>query len=99
MNRWRLALLGAISTAGIGAVILSDRIAQEQRYHEFADQREACGVPRFLDVVSNAAFAIAGIAGWRNVRQRSHGALPGLANVYRTFFGSGVLVAFGSAFY
>ena len=31
MNRWRFALLGVISGAGIGVVILHDRIAQDRR--------------------------------------------------------------------
>jgi len=99
MNRWRFALLGVISGAGIGVVILHDRIAQDRDYHEFADQRDACGIPRFLAVVSNAAFVIAGDLGWRNVRRRPRGALPGLARPYQTFFASGVLLAVGSAFY
>jgi hypothetical protein len=99
MNRWRYAFLGAIGAAGIAHVVMRGRTAQDQQYHQFADRRNACGIPNFLDVISNAAFAVAGLEGWRNFRKHAPGAIPRLSSAYKTFFTSGVLVALGSGFY
>ncbi len=38
-------------------------VPQPPDYHHFADTRHALGIDNFLDVVSNAAFLVAGIAG------------------------------------
>lgn len=38
-------------------------IAQEQRYHQFADQRAWLGIPNAADVLSNLAFVVAGFIG------------------------------------
>lgn len=81
---------------GIAAVAVAfafPRLAQDPRYHEFADQRTIAGIPNLLNVVSNAVFAVAGILGLRFVWK--HAWLPAAA----TFFLSTVLIAAGSAYY
>jgi hypothetical protein len=99
MSRWRYAVLGAIGAAGIARVILRGRIPQDSNYHDFADCRGACGIPNFLDVTSNAAFGIAGMAGLRNMKKHGPGAIAALDQAYKTFFAAGPLVALGSGFY
>ena len=53
-----LACLGLVVPA-----LFAPAVAQPSRYHEFADQRMLWGLPFAMDVLSNAAFALAGIAG------------------------------------
>ena len=64
-------------------------IAQEQRYHVFADARTLLGIPNFWNVVSNLGFAIAGLAGLGKLR----GATA------RVLFAGVLLTCFGSAYY
>jgi len=75
----------------ISAVFLafSPPIAQDQRYHLFADGRELFGVPNFLDVVSNAIFAVVGIMGLRRRRDL----------VAHVLFSGALLTCFGSSYY
>jgi hypothetical protein len=47
----------------VAAAIGLPPVAQSLEYHDFADQRRAFGVPHFLNVVSNAGFLLAGVAG------------------------------------
>src|SRR5512133_9790 len=58
----RRVALAAWAAAGV-ALAFGDRLAQDHRYHAFADGRTLLGVPNALDVLSNAAFALAGLAG------------------------------------
>jgi hypothetical protein len=99
MNGWRYALLGTIGATSVARVLRRERIPQDRSYHDFADCRGACGIPNFLDVVSNAAFAVAGMSGWRNMQKRPAGAIAGLSTAYKTFFASGALIALGSGYY
>jgi hypothetical protein len=43
--------------------LFAPSVAQPSHYHEFADQRALWGLPFAMDVLSNTAFALAGIAG------------------------------------
>jgi hypothetical protein len=66
---WRLALIIAIGLVVLLAALLAPPYAQDEAYHQFADQRAFFGIPNFLDVVSNIAFLVAGIGGlWFVVR-------------------------------
>lgn len=49
--------------AMLAAAMLSPAVPQPPDYHQFADQRHALGIDHFFDVVSNAAFLLAGISG------------------------------------
>ena len=43
-------------------------IAQDQNYHQFADERTLFGIPNFWNVVSNLPFLWVGAAGLRRFR-------------------------------
>jgi hypothetical protein len=50
------------------ATALLPVIPQPQAYHHFADRRRLVGIPNALDVLSNAGFAVVGLAGLRWAR-------------------------------
>ena len=82
---WReaaLILIGVVMLAGLWA---RGPIPQDAGYHDFADQRLLLGVPNLLDVVSNLAFLIVGVAGIVLCvgRRRPPLAAAGLNIVYR----------------
>jgi hypothetical protein len=62
VSRRALWLLGFTIVAAVAAFALPP-VPQPLSYHHFADDREMLGVPRFLDVASNAAFLAAGLLG------------------------------------
>ncbi len=62
-RRTRLAAIGALLLGGAIALAAAGPIRQDPGYHAFADARPLLGVANFADVASNAAFAIAGLAG------------------------------------
>jgi hypothetical protein len=69
-------------------------------YHHFADQRGAFGVANFLDVVTNVAFLLAGLAGLVVVFSgRACFEFPGERWPYAVFFLGVLLTAAGSAWY
>jgi hypothetical protein len=52
------------STALLFALgVLAPALPQDAAYHRFADARTLLGIPRSLDVISSAAFAIVGMSG------------------------------------
>src|SRR5215467_5358132 len=57
--------LMAISLA---ALLLLPPIAQDQSYHQFADQRTILGIANFWNVLSNLPFLAVGAAGLRKFR-------------------------------
>lgn len=57
----RACLLGLL--LALGAWFLLPAIPQDPAYHRFADQRQWLDIPRVADVLSNAAFALVGLAG------------------------------------
>ena len=59
----RIWLVLGITALAIAAALLIPAIPQPLAYHDFADQREAFGVPNFLNVASNSAFLAVGIVG------------------------------------
>lgn len=62
------ALAGAALTL-VAVAVTGPAVAQAAGYHDFADQRTLWGVPLAMDVLSNIAFAAAGLAGLATVRQ------------------------------
>jgi len=91
---WREISLVAICVALLAAVFSRAPIAQDLAYHNFADRRTFCGIPNMLDVASNIAFLIVGIAGvlfWRRAQ--------GLAVSWLVLFAGTALVFFGSGYY
>jgi hypothetical protein len=66
---WRITLVIAIGVIVLLAALVAPPYAQDEAYHQFADQRAFLGIPNFFDVVSNLAFLVAGTGGlWFVVR-------------------------------
>jgi hypothetical protein len=76
-------------------------IPQSATYHQFADQRRWLGIPNFLNVVSNVAFAIVGLYGIAFMRRESGTVFqdPRERWPYLGIFVGLFLTAFGSAYY
>jgi hypothetical protein len=107
---WRAAIVMTVVVVAAGAMLSVPRFAQPQAFHRFADTRAWLGVPNFMDVVTNAPFALAAAIGmvnlWRRVRCEQ--AAPSAANkrlmpidrvcLGAVFAGIG-LTSIGSAYY
>lgn len=76
--------------ASLGGLLLLPPIAQDQSYHDFADQRTFLGIPHFWNVVSNIPFVAVGAAGLWQLRRD-----PAID----VFFLGILLTGFGSAYY
>jgi hypothetical protein len=94
----RYAILGVITAAGFFALIVHGPIAQDPRYHDFADRRRLLGISNFWNVVSNVPFLLIGLAGLR-VLYREETTLAAPAPAYYAFFVSLICVSLGSAWY
>jgi hypothetical protein len=90
----------AFTLLAVAAAILLPAVPQPVEYHRFADDRPMLGIANFLDVVSNAAFLLAGLAGlWACVRPRTAFTTSVERWPYLVFFAGLVLTAAGSAYY
>lgn len=100
---WVLRREGALALAALllGVLALAGpALPQPAHYHDFADQRAWGALPHALDVLSNAPFALWGVAGLgalaRALRQRAvDGAQAGLA----ALFFAGLIVTAGVSSY
>jgi Ceramidase len=81
-----LALLG-LTVASLAGLLLLPPIAQDQSYHQFADQRTLLGTPNFWNVVSNFPFIAIGAAGLRQFR-RDPATIVLFVGILLTGFGS-----------
>ena len=94
------AFLVAFTLLAVAAAFLLPSMPQPLDYHDFADQRGAYGIDNFLDVVSNLAFLLAGLAGLFVVFSgRAFFEFPGERWPYAVFFLGVLLTAAGSAWY
>ncbi|MGA8954423.1 MAG: hypothetical protein WB503_03410, partial [Pseudolabrys sp.] len=85
-----MLVLLALMAASLVGLLLLPAIAQDQSYHEFADQRTLFGIPNFWNVVSNFPFVAIGAVGlWQFRRNPAIDVL---------FLGI-LLTGFGSAYY
>lgn len=91
---WGIVFVTALT--GI-AVACLPAIPQAVHFHNFADQRSAWGIPNTLNVVSNLAFVLSGIAGLRFLLWDK--AVPRSCGPWFTFFVGAVLTGIGSAYY
>jgi hypothetical protein len=95
-----LRYLIALTAVAFIAALLLPAMPQPAAYHDFADHRSFLGVANFLDVGSNIAFLLAGIAGLAVVfRRREAFELPAERWPYAAFFSGVLLTALGSAYY
>ena len=100
MIKYRTAILPGLSVASLAAALLVPGMPQPLEYHDFADRRAMFGVANFIDVASNAAFLLAGLAGLLVVRYRSAAfERPAERWPYAIFFVGMLLTAAGSAYY
>src|SRR5262249_40741620 len=92
--------LVALSALCLAAALLLPAMPQPLAYHEFADRRAYFGIANFLDVVSNVAFLLAGVAGLA-VAVRARTRFQHLVErvPYAIFFAGMLLTAVGSAWY
>lgn len=103
--RSRLWWLGALSIGMLLIAAVAPSIPQPLEYHQFADQRRYFGIPNFLNVVSNGAFLLVGIAGLRFLlRPRGpHAPKPFIQPSerwpYLVLFLSVAMVCIGSGYY
>ena len=81
--------LGLIAVSLI-VLLLLPPIPQDQRYHDFSDQRTLLGIPNFWNVVSNLPFIAVGAVGLQQFHR--HPA------IFVVFFGT-FLTGFGSSYY
>ena len=84
------------------AWVLTGPIPQDPAYHRFADTRSVLGIPNGLDVLSNLAFAVVGVAGLAVTLRRGSRALfddPWTRVPYGALFAGTLLTAAGSAWY
>jgi hypothetical protein len=104
LHQHRKGIAGRISlgalTLLVAAAAFLPGIAQDPSYHRFADQRAWLGVPHATDVLSNLAFALAGLAGLVRLasRDRAHFA-PAVEAGMRCIALGFVATALGSAWY
>ena len=84
----------------IVAALLLPAAPQSLEYHHFADQRDLLGIHNFLDVVSNLAFLIVGVAGLVIVfTGRARFEFNSERWPYAVFFLGALLTALGSGYY
>ena len=90
----------AFTLLSIAAAFLLPAMPQPAAYHDFADRRAGFGIENVLDVVSNGAFLLAGIAGLVVVlRPRTRFEFVAERWPYGLFFLGVLLTAAGSAYY
>lgn len=98
--RWPTVVFAVFTIGCIVAALLLPPMAQPLAYHEFVDQRTLLGVENFMNVVSNAAFVLAGLAGFLVLR-RAPAAFehPSERLAYLVFFAGLALTGAGSWYY
>lgn len=100
-QRERLAALACVAWLAVG--LWAPALSLPPEYHQFADARTWLGLPCAADVLSNAAFALAGVWLWWRAMQVPHPSLPGLPSVQWAavmLTGAGLLLtAAGSSVY
>jgi hypothetical protein len=84
-----LVLLG-LMVVSLAGLMLVPPIAQDQSYHQFADQRTLLGIPNFWNVISNFPFLVVGVMGLLEFHRHA----PTIALFLGIF-----LVGFGSSYY
>lgn len=96
----RIRIVIAISVLALVAAWLAPSMPQSLAYHDFADHRRMFGVANFLDVASNVAFALVGVAGLIVTLGR-HAQFQSRIErwPYAVFFVGVLLTAVGSAYY
>jgi hypothetical protein len=96
----RTVFVVAFTLLAFAAAFLLPAMPQPAEYHDFADKRSALGIDNFLDVATNGAFLLAGLAGLFVVFSgRACFEFPSERWPYAVFFVGILLTAAGSAWY
>jgi len=96
----RHALLVGLTLLAVALALFLPAMPQPLAYHDFADKREAYGIENFLDVTSNLAFTLAGLAGLAVVlRRRTCFEQPAERWPYLVFAIGVLLTGAGSCYY
>jgi len=96
----RQSLLVGIAFVLTTAIFFMSPIAQDQAYHQFADQNTIFSIPNFWNVISNLPFILVGIIGLVAInRQTIKGGLAELRINYSIFFIGLIFTGFGSGYY
>ena len=90
----RAICLAAAAALSVAIVALLDPVAQDPRYHDFADGRTRLGIPCAANVLSNLPFVVVGWIGLWRARRAASGRLP-----LAVFSASVLLTGFGSGWY
>ena len=94
------AILAVLLGIAVGVLLVLPAVPQKLAYHDFHDARTLLGIPNAMNVLSNAAFAIAGLSGLALVRRAPAAVIdPPLKPAYATLFTGLLLTALGSAYY
>jgi len=89
-----------ITVLAVAAALLIPAMPQPLDYHDFSDKRAVFGVANFLDVASNAAFLLVGIAGLVvTLGRRAQFQFSVERWPYVVFFAGVLLTAAGSSYY
>lgn len=99
--RARVGLIAGLGAAAVVAALLLPPIPQSKRYHAFADDRRVLGIPHFMDVVSNAPFALFGALGlwWLYRRRKGEPLDEGEKRAFTVVFAGAILISLGSGYY
>jgi hypothetical protein len=89
-NTRRVRALLILMVASLVGLLLLPPIAQNQNYHDFADQRTFIGIPHFWNVISNLPFIAIGATGLWQLRRD-----PAIVVLFLGI----LLTGFGSAYY
>jgi len=93
----RLSLAAIVITLlALAGTLLLDPVAQDPRYHQFADNRTILAVPNFMNVLSNIPFLVVGAVGLASCRRAPRSAVR---SAWSVFFAGVALVCLGSGYY
>ncbi|MFL6624341.1 MAG: ceramidase domain-containing protein [Sulfurifustis sp.] len=95
-RRARVAALLIVPLLALVAVLTLPPIAQDLRYHAFADARTVLGIANFANVVSNLPFLLVGAFGLALCLGARR---PTAWRSWATFFAGVAIVCFGSGYY
>lgn len=95
-RRWREWTLALALLLPLTLLLAVAPIAQDPRYHAFADARAYWGIPNFLNIVSNIPFLLVGAAALRLCLAAPEGAI---SRPWVVFFLATGLVSLGSGYY
>lgn len=99
LSRGEWMLLAGLAVL-FAMAVMAPALSQEPAYHRFADTRTLLGIPRAMDVLSSAGFAIVGLSGLALIaRGRLRFASPAFAACALVCFVGLVVTAAASASY